>query len=194
MRASLGVAVVHGAGGVERAGGNQEPLEEDALLEPKVSAHGVRDVGGRDLERYGDVGLLQHVVDLEVAHDAALFKLCHLDGKVCLLANVPLLSQHVPEAVLDRVGQVLELLGLGVVEPVVVPQAGDLELAVDLVPAVPLPLPPRPVADVGGRHVGQQKVFAHAGRGAGDGAPPLRGLHLVGLEGAALGPAGLEGE
>ena len=78
MRTTLGSAVVYRAGGIEGATSDQEPLEQNSLLELEVVAHSGGDVGRLDGEGNGDVSFLQDVVDFEVADNAATCELLNL--------------------------------------------------------------------------------------------------------------------
>ena len=124
-------AVVHRRRGIEGTSCNQEPLEQDALLELEVLTHDVSDVGGLDGKGYGNVGLFQDVVDLEVADNTALGEPLHLHRELFhLFRQLPLALQHLCEALLNGVGQFFELITLRITETWF-ESAHDFKLAVD---------------------------------------------------------------
>ena len=192
MGAALRLAVVHRVGRVEGAGRNQEPLEEDALLELEVVVEHIGHIGGLDGEGDGDVGLLEDVVDLEVANDAARLEVLHLDGEVGLLGQLLLILQHVQQVVLNGVGQLLKLLGPRVIQ-LLVELHHDLELANDLILVVDI-LRRRHFCAVLRCNGRQLEVLADGGHGPRrDGLVGPR-LHHLRLEVAASGLGRLEGE
>lgn len=92
MGAALGLAMVHWVGRVKGSGSNQEPLEQNPLLEFEVVVQHIGHIRGLDGKGDGQVGLLEDIVDFEVADNAAGLEILHLDCKVRLLTQLLLCS------------------------------------------------------------------------------------------------------